>query len=395
MKEHDDNHTYREIYDLLTPRREIKASDGLRRRISTSIADHALRRRRASGLRALAMASVAAAAAIAILLVPGDMSASELLSSALDAMRNERSVEIKIDVRTSPCDNFAYIDAKHPFVPHTLQAIHNDTAIIWRADKGARLACGDGTSCRTWLDGSLGWNISGLSGQKVLDYLAIFLSPYNIIESELNNALQADGSGYEVKRKDDEITLTVHAKAHGDFSNPYMLNKSIAESDNIRRYSFDAKTRILKRASVSIIMPDGSETVILNMRSLSFKPLNASKLCEVPSDIPFIDENGAEKTYGFAGCQPAELAKAVLCAFRDWDTEIIYKVIEPAEAEVFYHNKYKGSRVVSIGEAFSSGLNLNIKFVPYRIVLSNGKIQNGNLAIYLHEDGGWQVTGGL
>ncbi len=333
MKENDENNIYGELYEMLTPRREIKASADLRRRIADTVDRREAAGRRSVWFKALIPAA-AAAAVVVLLLIPTGMSAKELLTSALDAIRNERSVSVELDVRTAPADNFSYIDDGLPFVAHTLQAVHGDSTMIWHADKGWRQACGNGKECWVWLKGGIGWRLDDYDAQ-VLNYLSIFLTPQKIIEAELEAALLSDGSDYDITHGNGEINLIVRSSAQGDYANPYMLNRSVAGSNNVRRYTFDSKSRTLKRASVSIIRPDGSECEVIRLRSISFAPLDPTRLCNVPYDIPLIDETSSRpQIHGFAGATPTEVAKAVLGAFQSWNTDIIYKVMDSTVGEV-------------------------------------------------------------
>lgn len=229
----------------------------------------------------------------------------------------------------------------------------------------------------------IGWRLDDHDAQ-ILNYLRIFLTPQKIIEAELEAALQADGSGYDIKRGNGEINLTVRSTAQGDYANPYMLNKSIAASNNVRRYTFDSKSRTLKRASVSIIRPDGSECEVIRLRSISFAPINPARLRSVPSDIPFIDETSSRAPIkGFAGATPTEVAKAVLGAFKSWDTDIIYKVMDPTMANVLYRRTYEGAKLISTGEPFTSGPNPQLRFVPYTIAMPDGQVKAGTRPVSL------------
>ena len=79
MKENDENNIYGELYEMLTPRREIKASADLRRRIADTVDRREAVGRRSIWFKALIPAA-AAAAVVVLLLIPTGMSAKELLT---------------------------------------------------------------------------------------------------------------------------------------------------------------------------------------------------------------------------------------------------------------------------------------------------------------------------
>ena len=82
--------------------------------------------------------------------------------------------------------------------------------------------------------------------------MSTLLTPGKVLETELYNCTSGDGAEYMVNKKGSEIILTVHAAPQGNFENPYLLNTSISESENIRRYVIDADTKRLKSATVSV-----------------------------------------------------------------------------------------------------------------------------------------------
>lgn len=385
---------YDEIRRMLVPRREIKASPSLRRRVAQTARAARVRRLRSGMLRAL-LPACAAAAIIAIVFFPTGMSANELLVSAIAAMKPQRSIYVELDIRTRRGDNFAYINPDKPFVRHTLRAVSTDSGLNWWADKGARMACGTSGEAWVWLDDNIGWHVNS-SPDKILDYMGIFLRPSDIFESELSATTSGTADNYRIERGNGEITLTVHGYADGDFTNPYMLNKSIAESDNIRRYVFDARSRLLKRASVAIIDSHGNETEVIRLRGIRYG-VDTTPLAVTPPDgVKFIDRTRPRQSpHGYAGADAAEVADALLKSLKDWDTDIIYRLIEPEEAEILYRPYLVGAKVLHIGKPFASGRNPDLTFVPYSILYADGRIADMNLALKRQDDGGWRVSGGI
>ena len=72
-----------------------------------------------------------------------------------------------------------------------------------------------------------------------VEWMRVFpLIPKKILEREKVFAAKYKAS-YTSTESGNTITLTIKAKANGDFTNNYMLNSSIPESDNRRVYTFD------------------------------------------------------------------------------------------------------------------------------------------------------------
>ncbi len=386
----NDMDNYADIKKLITPVREIKASDELHDRIETIF----VRQRRKAAMRhrlvwGLSTAIAAAMVVIAFISMPFRLSAKEVLSNALDALKRVDSVSMQIDVRTSPSGNFSYIDLSADFVPHTVVSAGFDSVPSWSIDKGGRVALGSDNGIFCWLvEPGLGWT-GYHSANAVLASFETFISPQSILEAELRLCKNEKGSRYSIEKNKDEIVLTVHADPQGDFANTYVLNSSIPESENIRRYVIDSSTQLLKGATVSVIY-DGKEIEVLRITDIRYG--NASPLLAPPADITFVDINSLSG--GFGNLTAEEATRKFLTALETWDTSVIYQMMDPEFAEGEFKTIYNGANLLDVGKGFRSGLYAGV-FVPYRIQLRNGVEKAFNLALKCSADGGWEWDGGM
>ena len=379
---------YDEIRELLKPRREIKASSQLRASTETLLEKRCRKNYRLRWFWGIGTA-VVAAAAMGVLLMPFGMSAKDILSSAIKVLSNEKTVEMTVEVRTRPVENFSYIDIDDDFVPHKIISTNFDSIPSWSVDKGGRVAVGLDGRIYCWLTNlKCGWT-DYRKPEDALAGMAIFLSPKTILEAELSQCASDSGASYVVDEKDGEILLTVNAEPQGDFANPYMLDTSIRESRNVRRYVIDAATRLLKSASVSIIS-DGREIEVLRVSDIRYGG-NVS-VTPPPADIDFSGEDGIPGA--FAGMSPEDAARKILGAFEKWDTSVINLVIDPDLAERAFKPDYNGAVLLEVGEAFQSGEYPGF-FVPYSLRLPNGYVKNYNVALRHTNKGGWEIDGGL
>ena len=236
----------------------------------------------------------------------------------------------------------------------------------------------------------LGWHLSERDREKTLGYMATLLTPRKILETELYNCIGSKGAEYTVNRSGDDIILTVHDMPQGNFDNPYLLNTSVAESENIRRYVIDADSNRLKSASVSVI--SGSrEMSVLKIISINYGR-HRNEICRLDDGIRYVETEN--QPVGLGGLSAEEAATTILNAFTNWDEAILDKVMMQEVADVAYRKKFCGARLISIGHSFTSGTGNSI-FVPYTLELRDGTMQRHNIAMQKTDSGGWVVAGGL
>lgn len=380
---------YKEIRELLKPRRDIKASDELRRKVRTAL-DKKRTNRMLKNWVFGGISLSAVAAVLLLVLIPSGMSAKEILSQAIEAMRNYDSIEMVVDVRTRPVENFRYIGLDDEFVTHHIDIVASDSLLNWRIDKGERVALSNGKDIYTWIPSvKLGFHITDTENENVLGYMANLLTPSMILESELQNCISNSNAEYKVSKSGSEIILTVHAEAQGNFDNPYLLNCSISESENVRRYVIDANSKELKSATVSVLS-GGREIVVLKVVSISHNNKNYAFL--LPEDIKFVETENLP--VGLKGLSAVEAASAILNAFSEWNVDILDKVMMHEVSEAAYREQFSDSRLISVGNPFTSGAG-NSTFVPYTLKLRDGSVQRHNIALQQTDSGGWVVVGGL
>lgn len=333
-----------------------------------------------------------AAAILILILIPTGMSAKEILTETLNALLNTQGIEMTVEVRTRRMENFRYINLSEDFVPHKISVAKSDTTLTWRIDKGGRAAAGNSEGIYNWVDQlNIGWRTDNPDPKELLGEMAILLTPEKILESELQNCINNSDAHYDVDKKYGEIILTIHSQPQGNFSNPYMLNASISESENIRRYVIDADTKHLKSATVSVL--NGKrKTLVLKITNITYGQPHTSLLA-LPSGIKFIDmpHNSLQ---GLTGLTATEAASAFLNALEIWNPLIIDNAVDENIKSGMYEQDLKGSVLLSVGKSFTSG-NEGTTFVPYTLRLPNGTQKQHNLALQKSSQGGWIVIGGL
>lgn len=382
---------YKDIKDSLKPRRDFAASDELRNRIDATLASYTHKSKSLWWIWGVGVSCVAAAVLI-LILIPTDMSAKEILTETLNALLKTEGIEMSVEIRTRPMENFRYINLSDDFVRHNISVVKSDSSLTWRVDKGGRTAAGNGEVIYNWIDQlNVGWRTSNADPKELLGEMAILLTPEKILESELQNCLNNSDAHYEVDKKNGVIVLTVHSKPQGDFSNPYMLNASIGESENIRRYVIDADSRHLISASVSVIN-GRKEIEILRITNITYGQPRTNVMA-LPSDVRFIDLQQSS-VQGLMGLTATEAASAFLSALETWNISVLERAIDLSTLDAMYRDEFQGAKLETIGNAFISG-NSGNTYVPYSLRMPNGSVKHHNLVLQKSPQGGWIVIGGL
>lgn len=381
---------YNDIIEFLKPRRDIKASEEFRKKVRNTIKRN--HRNRIAKKWLLGGISLSAVAAVLLLVfIPSGVSAKEILREAIDALRHSETIEMIVEIRTRPVENFRYININNDFVTHHVYIASNDSLLSWRVDKGDRIAMGNGRNIYTWIPSlNLGWHIGSDDRENILGYLAYFLTPQRILEIELDNCLNNNNAEYKVVKNGKDIILTVYSSPQGNFDNSYMLNSSIAESATIRRYVIDSDSKRLRSASVNVIA-NNREIEVLKVTSINYDS-QMNEICKLEQGIRFVELE--QQPDGLTSLSAEEAASTILNAFVDWNDSILNKVFIPEVSEAAYRDRLQSSMLISIGHSFKSGNNNNI-FVPYSLKLPDGTVQRHNLALQKTEFGGWIVVGGL
>lgn len=382
---------YNDIKNMLQPRRDFAASDELRNRINMTLDSYTQNRNPLRWIWGVGVSCVAAAVLI-LILIPTGMSAKEILTEVLNALPYTEGIEMIVEVRTRPMENFRYINLSEDFVVHNISIAKSDSTNTWRIDKGGRTAAGNDKVIYNWVDQlNIGWRNNKADPKELLGEMSVLLTPEKILETELQNCINNRDAHYGVDKRNGEILVTIHSKPQGDFHNPYMLNASIAESENIRRYVINADTKHLKSASVSILNGE-KETEVLKITNITYGQPHTN-LLTLPSNIRFIDMP-SNSLQGLTGLSATEAASAFLYALETWNVSILDDALDCNTMNGIYEQDLKGSVLVSVGKSFTSG-NEGTTFVPYVLQLPNGAHKRHNLALQKSSQGGWIVVGGL
>ncbi len=342
------------------------------------------------------VASVAAFLAIVLLITimswPNQAKAAQnILENALHSAAQIKTMVMKFVVRTESNENFSYINLNDGMVEHTLIVDMND-GFKWRLTKGGRTIVYDGSSKYMWSAGE-NYGFKGGKNANFEEGFNILLDPTRILMLEKASA-DKKGNKYHIKETDAEIEMTVEAKAEGDFTNTYLRNSSILESDTRRVYVFDKQTNLIK--SLRIYVKDGNnEILVVDIKNIEYDVnVDNQKLTQLPSGYEWRDSNNKITDHRFLGTSPEDVAHILFKAMENKDISSVKDILSYYDMKTL-EVTYNGAKLINLGNPFKSGLYPGV-FVPYEIMLPDGSIRKQNLALRNdNEDKVWIIDGGL
>jgi len=319
--------------------------------------------------------------------------AGRILAESIVALSQSKSMRIEMKIRTLKGDNFELIGADYGFVKHHIK-VEFSTPKKWSIEKPGRTVICDGTNQYLKMQ-SVDYIIKGAINAGFVQWLNILLTPEKILEIEKERS-EKNESNYTLKETKDQFILTVYAAAQGDYTNDYLKNKSVWDSDNKRIFYFDKNTHKLQLFELYIIK-DEKEILMMKTTAIKYDEIFDAKDFDVQifgnteiknaeELIPKADENLKTKT-------PEEITRYFFetCATNDWENaEKVFPYIDSKVKEYL-----GGLEIMEIGKAFKSG-KYSGYFVPYTIKLKSGHTKKHNLAIRNdNSEKMWTVDGGI
>ena len=319
--------------------------------------------------------------------------ANQIFAQSIIALSKSSSMHIKMKIRTLKGDNFELIGTDYGFVTHHIK-VDFSTPKKWLIEKKGRTVICDGKNQYLNMQNEDFVIKAGVSVGFV-GWLSILFTPEKILEIEKERSLK-DNSNYTVNETKDQLILTVYSKAQGDFTNDYLKNSSVMESDNKRVFCFDKKTDQLLSFKLYIIK-DKKEILIMKTTYIKYdevfkesefgvQTFGIKEIKNAEDLTPKTDEYLKTKT-------PEEIARYFFdaCAQNEWEkAEKIYPFMNFMEKR-----SLSGLEIIEIGTSFKSGTYPGV-FVPYSIKLKSGHIKKHNVAIRNdNEEKMWMIDGGI
>ena len=343
----------------------------------------------------VAAAVVAAIAIIVPLSMTTNVSAQtkKIINSAVEKLVGINNYIVRFNMRTTPNENFATIDANEKFVDGYFEKSF-DAPYQWKISKrNGRTALYDGDSVYMWLsDARLGFSMDPQSQDGVLEEFARLLDPSKLLQDELA-LLASDNLKASIDESGPEIVLIVESEAQGDFTNDYARNTSIPTSDSRRTYVFDKESQLLKSFCVDILSK-GRYVTVVKSESITYGETIDWTLELKRPDIEWQGENEDLQNVLLAGTTAVKAVSVIFSGLEKSNIEEVKEAFEYYDIDEI-KDHFFGVKVISIGESFKSGLYPG-EYVPIEVKLKDGKELKMNVAVRNdNANGVWVLDGGI
>jgi len=327
------------------------------------------------------------------------LAAGILLGQSIRAINSLKSVYMVFSVRTGANENFETIEPASGFIDVRVWKVFGNEP-RWRFEKPGRTVIMNGQS-QYLINEAGGYILKGSPMAGFVGWMRLFLEPTGILKSELEYA-KTNPSACKLKEKDNQIELTVTAKARGDFSNPWALNTTIPEANTRRIYNFDKETHMLR--ALTVFVESGAEYIcVLKLNGIKVNPTPDDSLFYLGNlnnrPVLTLDEWDQATSRGLKDVSVEEAIKIffIACKESDWATVKRFsplfsvpggKSLKPVQS------RFKGCTLLKIGNSFTSGIYAGV-YVPYVVRLKSGDTLTGNIAI--RKDNSfqtWNIDGG-
>jgi hypothetical protein len=408
MKENDFPEELDPIARMLTPRVLPPVPEGIKTDVLTQIERREKRHRsfknfvtmknRFSKIVASAAAVVVAVVVVAVSVTPTRANASEvgsILDRSIAASGDVHTMTMKLYVRTTPQENFAYTSPREEMVEHALVVARGDNPeeVKWRLDKGGRHVVFDGETKYLWGAGAT-YGFKGDADTHFEEWFDILLDP-SLVPMREKSAL-GEGVKYSIEEHADEIVLTALTKAQGDYSeSDYTRLSSIRESPTHREIVFDRSTGLLKSLKITAVA-SGKKSIIVDVKSIEYnEPVDETALTALPATITDWRDVTATVPEGrFSRISAAEAATLIADAIDSGYLESVREVFSQYDFEAV-SDKFRGAKVVKRGKLFRSGLYGGV-FVPLKVKYADGRTKRVTIALRNdNPNHTWLVDGGI
>lgn len=337
-------------------------------------------------LAAAALVTLAVALPVSFLIRSAPAaSAAQIFYQAAEAMNGLTSFHIKVRMRTPPNDNFHYIRLDRDFVPIDFwKQCTNDQWGKWRLESPGRVVVMDGRTSTMFMKHlNEVHEVEDPSPERYWKECLVEVDKVMAREARYASERPAEFTSYRETGPDGLEMIVVAVEMPTNVPpTDYLRNKYIENSDHLKIYRFNARTKLLEDLQI-YVHDNGRDVLVFQLAEAEYNvDLDPGLFSlELPKDVirsmaPAILADNEK--YELMTPKEAATAFFTACAEEDWDE--LVKFLGQTGVSQWMKDDLGGLEIISIGEPFQSAKYAGW-FVPYEIKLKSGHIKKHNLAL--------------
>ena len=333
---------------------------------------------------------------------PAKAETNDLLffEQSISCIREAIDCRMKVDVRTTPYENFRFYDPKADFLTMDVLLLRQDGSMCYRVEKpGGRVVVSDGSNQYMWIPGIL--YLKGTAESNFLEDFKNLLFPDRLLSMQKSAVEFSDANKVTRIESDSTVTLRFEGKKKNGDLRQLLRTGKMDDCDVVIENVFSKDDHLLRSLKLWVV-DDGRQTLLVDMAHISYNvQLSMDEVTKLP-DVPESQWNkgdvNAQDVDRLARLQqetPEEAAQRIVNAFISGQMETAqealcyYKVLF---AEI--HRKFKGCRATD----FKARKSDDYAGVYVFYVLTNPDGSQENMHISVRKDNPqhiWIADGGI
>ena len=322
----------------------------------------------------------------------------QMLDRSIMVSRATGGFDITLYVRTTPNENFAFMDPEADFTEMHIVSLRQGSDTIWRIEKenGRTIVC-DGKKQYLW--DTNGFAVECDKKTNIAEGFADYLYPETLLEKQKAILTADKNSDINITETDSMITVTTHTKMYSPTD--IVENKMSDTAYRCITENVFSKNDGLLRSVKMWLERDGNKTLVLESRGIKYNTIVISdSLLKRPSheQVEWLAENSNTRTINSKlKAETAEqAARRILFALTQGKPE-------QAEASLYYYKasfptliaSMRGCKVDEISKAKEKEGFADV-FVYYKLTHPDGRTYTKYLALRRESpESLWIVDGGL
>lgn len=338
--------------------------------------------------------------------VSATSASSFVQQTALPSMRNIGNAYIEMLVRTTPNENFAYLNPKEDFVKITMRVIHQNDSTFWRVEKaGGRTVVFDGKSQYMWTPNQM-LMIRGSKAAGFLENFVNYLYPEKLLELQIDGMKNNRHAKCSIKNTDGETVVTTEREMPAFLVKDYDKSKVYRlVTDNV----FSSDNNLLKEVRMWMCSKDEKErtvnkTLIMKSAAINYNvDMDKKQVVMLPttdhakwSDISGADVVSKSELKQMRKESATDAARHIMEALTTGKTEGVKEFPSYSKSMLpLMVKKMQGYSVIGYGKQESDKDYPGV-FVTCTLKDGNGNMVKVRLALRRdNEPGIWELDGGL